>query len=86
MVEKSYTLNNKTGLHARPCALLSKELRDFKASVTAVKGTAEADMKQAMKVIKLGIESGDTFTIRAEGEDAEAAVDKAVSFLDSLKD
>ena len=40
-----------------------------------VKGEREANAKSSLKIMALGAKKGDSITIRAEGEDAQEAVD-----------
>ena len=84
MTQTIYTVKNATGLHARPCAMLAKALQGINATIIAQKDGKEADLKQAMKVLKLQVAQGDQITIIAEGEEAEKAFTAAVAFLDGL--
>ena len=68
------TIVNKYGLHARPAAEFVKLANRFRASVWIRKDDVEVSGKSIMGVMMLAAECGSTVHIRAQGEDAEAAV------------
>jgi phosphocarrier protein len=82
MVEKTVLISNPSGLHARPASLLVKEAGNFKSSIKLVKNGKEVDAKSLLGVMSLAAKQNDSITVRAEGEDAQAAVDKLASFLE----
>lgn len=84
MVEKQVTIQNKTGLHARPAAEFVKAAGKFASNITVVKDGKEANAKSIMSVMALGASQGSQVTIRAEGPDAEQAVDKLVALVESF--
>jgi phosphocarrier protein HPr len=70
---------NRLGLHARPAMQFVDLANQFKSKVTVSKGgndPCSADGKSVMQMITLAAEQGTTLRIDAEGDDAEAAVDK----------
>lgn len=86
MAEKTVTIKNASGLHARPASLLVKEAGAFKSTIKIVKDGKEVDAKSLLGVMSLAAKQNDTITVRAEGEDAEAAVEKLASFIESLQE
>ena len=74
-VERAVRIANKNGLHARPAAEIVKTAAKFKADVTIVRDELEVNGKSIMGVMMLAAEFGSTVTLRAAGDDAEAAVD-----------
>ena len=68
------TIVNKYGLHARPAAEFVKLANKFASSVWVSKDQVEVNGKSIMGVMMLAAECGSTVSIRASGEDAEAAV------------
>ena len=46
-----------------------------------VKGDKEANAKSSMKIMTLGAKQGDEVVIRAEGDDAEGAVEALVELI-----
>ena len=68
------TIVNKYGLDARPAAEFVKLANRFASDVWVSKDQVEVSGKSIMGVMMLAAECGSLLTIRATGEDAEAAV------------
>jgi len=73
-VERAVLLSNKVGLHARPASLLVQTASRFSASVALTANGRSADAKRILQVLQLGADCGTMVSVRAEGEDAAAAV------------
>ncbi|MFC4077596.1 HPr family phosphocarrier protein [Salinithrix halophila] len=71
--EETLTIQNETGLHARPAALLVKGAGQFQSQIQLVKGDKQADAKSLLGVMSLSVRKGDELVIRAEGDDAADA-------------
>ena len=80
-VERVVVIPNKYGLHARPAAELVKLAARFKADVWVRKDEFEVNGKSIMGVMMLAAECGSEITIRAEGVDADAAVDQLAALV-----
>jgi phosphotransferase system HPr (HPr) family protein len=65
----------EVALHARPAGAFVKAAMGFKSRITVSHGDKEADAKSILSVLALGAEGGSQIRIRAEGEDAEAALE-----------
>lgn len=74
MPELTVAVSNSVGLHARPAANLVKTAIAFDAAIFVQKGQRRASAKSMIGLLALGIRSGETITIQAEGSDAEAAL------------
>ena len=74
-VERSVTIANRNGIHARPAAEIVKVAAKFKSDITLVRDDLEVNGKSIMGVMMLAAEYGSTIILRADGEDAEAAVE-----------
>ncbi len=74
MRERTLTLTNPTGLHARPAAEMVKAAAKFKSRITLAGNGRKADAKSIIMVLGLGLRKSDAVTICAQGEDEEAAV------------
>jgi phosphotransferase system HPr (HPr) family protein len=81
MVEKETTIGPQEGLHARPAAQFVKTAKGFSSEIMIVKGDKEANAKSSMKIMTLGAKKGDEVVIRAEGNDAEEAVEALVDLI-----
>ncbi|GAB6138142.1 HPr family phosphocarrier protein [Halanaerobaculum tunisiense] len=89
MVHKKVKLNNETGLHARPAALLVDVANKFEAQLKISYGNQEANLKSIISLMSLAIGSGEEVVIKGSGADEEEAVNKIVSIIEqdfSLQD
>jgi phosphocarrier protein HPr len=75
MPEREAKIVNKLGIHARPAAEIVKAAGKFKSNITIVRDDLEVNAKSIMGVMMLAAECGATITLRATGDDAEAALD-----------
>ncbi|MBC8087427.1 MAG: HPr family phosphocarrier protein [Phycisphaerae bacterium] len=80
MSERSVQIVNKHGLHARPAAEMVKAASKYKSDITISREDLEVNGKSIMGVMMLAAEFGATITLRANGPDAEDAID-ALSVL-----
>ncbi len=74
MMERTVEIVNKNGLHARPAAEIVKLSARFKADITIVRDDLEVNGKSIMGVMMLAAEFGSNIVVRANGPDAEQAV------------
>ena len=81
MVEKKTRVGAEEGLHARPAAQFVNTAKGFSSEIVVVKGDKEANAKSPMKIMTLAAKKGDEIIIRAEGEDAEEAVEALVELI-----
>jgi len=75
MIKKVLKITNKTGLHARPAAMLVKTTGKFKSDIYISKDGYEVNGKSIMGVLTLAAESGSTLEVRIEGEDEQEAME-----------
>ena len=73
-MERSVRIVNKNGLHARPAAELVKTASKFQSEITMVRDDLEVNGKSIMGVMMLAAECGAELLVRADGPDAEQAV------------
>jgi phosphocarrier protein HPr len=81
-VEKSCTVRNKMGVHARPAALIVQTANRFPCEVTLVKEGQPVNGKSIMGVLMLAAPMGTSITVRAEGEQAQECVDAIAELFD----
>jgi phosphocarrier protein FPr len=74
---------SETGLHARPAAAVAAAARRFTSDLRLVKGNREANARSVVSIMTLEVAGGDTVTVAARGDDAEAAVAAIVETLTS---
>ncbi|OYD06901.1 HPr family phosphocarrier protein [Paludifilum halophilum] len=83
MTEEKITIQNKSGLHARPAALLVKEAGNYTSNIQLVKEDKQADAKSLLGVMSLSVRKGDEIAIRAEGEDEDQAAQQLRDLIES---
>jgi len=71
---KDVEIINKLGLHARASAKLTQVAGGFQADVWLSRNGRRVNAKSIMGVMMLAAECGSSITIRADGSDAEQAV------------
>lgn len=81
--ERSAILKNSRGLHARPAAMLVSVAKEFKADITFSKDNDTVNAKSIMGVLMLAAPSGTAIHIRANGDDAEQAVNKLYKLIEN---
>jgi phosphocarrier protein HPr len=81
--EREVRIENRNGLHARPAAEIVKAASRFKSEVTISRDDMEVNGKSIMGVMMLAAEYGTTLWLRANGDDAEQAVDAIAALVAS---
>jgi phosphocarrier protein len=81
MPERIVQIENKNGLHARPAAEIVKCAAKFRSEITIVKDDLDVNGKSIMGVMMLAAEHGSTITLRAEGPDADQALEALASLV-----
>ncbi|MET3684115.1 phosphocarrier protein [Alkalibacillus flavidus] len=85
MKQVEVTIQNETGLHARPAQQFVQEASKFSSDIKIVTGDdrTETEAKSILGVMTLGIEKGTTIGLKAEGDDEEEAIDALVKLVDN---
>ena len=73
-MEKTITILNEEGLHARPAAVLVKTASSFNSDIVLKTADKEVNAKSLMSVMTLGLKKGAVVEVIANGEDAEKAL------------
>ena len=82
MPTRTVALASAVGLHARPAALLTAAVNDSGLGVTLALGAgAPVDAGSILEVMTLGAGHGDLVTVSAEGDGADAVLDRLVALL-----
>ena len=71
VLQKTFVIKNKLGLHARPAALFVQTSNKFKSRVTVTKNGEEVNGKSIMGLMMLAAEEGSKIIVKVEGEDAK---------------
>ena len=81
-IVRTVVIRNKDGLHARPAAEFVKLAARFRSQIFASKEDTEVNGKSIMGVMMLAAECGSELRIRAQGEDAEEAMNELVALVE----
>lgn len=81
MKEFSYEITDPLGVHARPAGLLVKQAAGFNSRITISKDGKEVDAKKILGVMSLGAKKDHVITVKADGEDEDAAIEALSTFL-----
>lgn len=83
MATREVTIASRVGLHARPAALFVQAATAAGVPVKISKeGGKLVDARSIISVLSLGARNGDTVTLEAEGDGADAALDALVTLLE----
>lgn len=69
-------IENETGLHARPAALLVQAVEGLDCDISLEKDGEKVDGKSIMGVMMLAAERGSEIVVSAQGPDAEKAMEE----------
>ena len=83
MVEKTVTIKNKLGLHARAAVKLMNLSNRFSSSVKIYKDGNEVDGKSILGILTLAAVKGSQITLKISGKDEKAAVEAIVELIDN---
>ncbi len=80
-MEKSITVLDDKGLHARPATLFVKAAITFKSTVTVEANGKSANGKSLLNLLALGVKSGQEIKVITDGEDEEVALNQICDIL-----
>ncbi|MEG0542427.1 MAG: HPr family phosphocarrier protein [Angelakisella sp.] len=85
MYSKKVTIQNRTGLHARPASDFIGCASKFKSKIVIKKisDEEEANAKSIVMLLSLALGQGEEVEITAKGEDEVEAVDALVALINS---
>jgi phosphocarrier protein HPr len=83
MPERIVQIVNRAGLHARPAAEIVKLAARYRSAITVCRDDLEVNGKSIMGVMMLAAECGATLQLRAEGPDADEALDALAMLIKS---
>ncbi|MDD4201979.1 MAG: HPr family phosphocarrier protein [Candidatus Omnitrophica bacterium] len=84
--EREVTIQNKTGLHARPAALFVQIANKYDSEITVEKDGESVNGKSIMGILMLAAEKGSVVTIKAYGSDARQAVEELIGVLSKTEE
>lgn len=82
MPERTVTVASSVGLHARPASLFAQAAAKVGVPVTLTSAAGRSvNAASILGILSLGIDHGESVTIAAEGDGADAALDELVLLL-----
>ncbi len=82
MLQKTITISNKLGLHARASAKLTKLAGSFRCEVSMTRNDRRVNAKSIMGVMMLAAGLGAEVEIETDGPDEQPAMDALVALID----
>jgi phosphocarrier protein HPr len=84
MPDRTVTVASSVGLHARPASLFAQAAAATGVTVTLTSAAGRSvNAASILGVLSLGIGHGETVTLTAEGNDADAALDRLAAVLET---
>ncbi len=77
-------ITEANGLHARPAAELAALAKQFQSTIILGFGSKEANARNIISVLALGLKKGSVIDLKIEGEDSGEALQKIVEFFENL--
>jgi len=87
MPERIVTVASSIGLHARPASLFSQAAAKVGVPVTLTSAAGKTvNAASILGVLSLGIGHGEVVTLRADGDEADTALDSLAELLNTNLD
>ncbi|HCR40321.1 MAG TPA: HPr family phosphocarrier protein [Lachnospiraceae bacterium] len=83
MITKQIVINIPSGLEARPVALLVQVASQYECSIYVVSEEKRINAKSIMGMMSMGISTGETVTVEANGPDEQQAMENIEKYLSS---
>lgn len=82
-IEKTFTIKNKLGLHARAASIFVQVANKFGSDILVTKNGQEVNGKSIMGILILAAAQGSRITVRAVGDDAGSAMNAIGELIES---
>ena len=83
MIEKMLTVKNRAGIHARPAAIIAQTANKFESEISIGQEDSLVNAKSIMGVITMAAGYNTVLTVKAEGSDAEDAVNAIYNLFEN---
>ena len=83
MTEATTTIENKTGIHARPASVFVQTASKFKSKIQIKAKGKTVDAKSILMIMSMGLVKGTEITRVADGPDEADAVKELKALVDS---
>ncbi len=85
MTTKKITVQIKSGLEARPVAVLVQVASQYESKIYVESGSKKFNAKSIMGMMTLGLNEGEEITVSAEGNDEKEAIADIEKYLSGDK-
>lgn len=83
MIAQSITIQNASGLHARPAANFITNAKQFKSDIRIRKGDRLINGKSIVAILSAGITVNSQITLEVSGEDETEALASLIAAIES---
>ncbi len=83
MITREVTVTNSVGLHARPATFFIQKANSYKSSIWVEKDERRVNAKSLLGVLSMGIVSGTTVNLLADGSDENEALDGLIDLIEN---
>ena len=83
MIRKPMTVQLASGLEARPVAVLAQVASQYESKIYVEIDNKKVNAKSIMGMMTLGLSTGESVVVSAEGTDEEAAIENIEKYLSS---
>ncbi|MBP3322514.1 MAG: HPr family phosphocarrier protein [Clostridia bacterium] len=83
MITREVTVTNSVGLHARPATFFIQKANSYKSSIWVEKDERRVNAKSLLGVLSMGIVSGTTINLLADGSDESEALEGLVDLIEN---
>ena len=83
MIRKPMTVQLTSGLEARPVAVLVQVASQYESKIYVEIDNKKVNAKSIMGMMTLGLSTGESVVVSAEGTDEEAAIENIEKYLSS---
>lgn len=81
-LEKTLTIPDGLGLHARVATMMVKAMQNYMSSVTLSKDDVEVSAKSVLGLLLLAASPGSRIVVRAQGPDSREAVEAITRIIE----
>jgi len=82
MERMAFIIQNETGLHARPAAVLMRLAKKFQSQIQLEKNGRSCNAKSIMGILSMGVGKEDELVITADGTDEIQAIEAIKELFD----
>ena len=82
LLEKTLTIPEGLGLHARVATMMVKAMQNYTSSVTLIKDDVEANARSVLGLLLLAAAPGSRIVVRAEGPDSREAMEAITRIIE----